>query len=290
MLPIFIRICINRRRLPKGKVSLIQKKSVSHTLKLFGHKIDAKSPFTFIRFSDGELEIILNNRLRIDEAGVAWSGMQVSASYPQFDFKTFEPGTKQAQYFRQDLLASAVFSENNYFKGIPTSRNSDLTLRKLMVGLNGGSYLRLTSNDLLINSNYLFFLKKMLPKILMRRNLYLLGNWRMRPALLEPEMGHLKVPDNFFSGYPRSLETVSSEAFRLPQESTLLSSASSFSNILGLRLRISRPDITFIDVGTSLHHLAGLPGNFRGYHALLDKPFAAGRVRQVLAKSHKVGW
>lgn len=263
---------------------------MSDSLKIIHHKVEVQSPFTFIRFSDGEMEIVLNNNLRIDERGVAWSGMEVSATYPQFDFKTFDPGKKEGRDFRKDLLASAVFSETNYYKGIPTSKNSGLTIRKLMIGLNGGSYLRLTSSDLLINSNYLFFLKIILPLILSRSNLYLLGNWRMQPSLLKPDMGHLKVPDNFFSSYPRGLESVSSQAFCLPHGSTLLSSASSFSNILGLKLRIHRPDITFIDIGTSLHHLAGLPGNFRGYHALLDSPFALSRVRQVLSKTHKVGW
>ena len=55
-----------------------------------------------------------------------------------------------------------------------------------------------------------------------------------------------------------------------PDSALILSSASSLSNVLGHRLRISRPDLTFLDIGTVLNDFMGLPLGTRAYHKLLD--------------------
>ena len=56
----------------------------------------------------------------------------------------------------------------------------------------------------------------------------------------------------------------------IPQDSIVICSASSLTNILGYKLYLLRPDLTFLDVGTSLNDLFSLKNDIRIYHRLLN--------------------
>ena len=51
----------------------------------------------------------------------------------------------------------------------------------------------------------------------------------------------------------------------IPKQSLIISSASSMSNIIGFYIFKERPDVTFIDIGSSLNDLIGLKFNIRSY-------------------------
>lgn len=56
----------------------------------------------------------------------------------------------------------------------------------------------------------------------------------------------------------------------VPDSALVLSSASSLSNVLGHRLRKSRSDLTFLDIGTVLNDLMGLPLTTRAHYKTMN--------------------
>lgn len=248
-------------------------------------------PFTFIRFSDGEMEIIFNCKLVIEDGAVEWRGRRNPAEYPIFDSKTFFP--ERDHEFRACLIESAEFCANKFFKGIRTHRDLGDRDRQKMIELNGGGLKGLTFTDLLINENWRPFLSKTVPLILNRDNVIFLGNFRARPKMIKDSIYHIQIGDDVIPNFQNELRSVMDELSQLPKGSTVLSSASSLTNLVGHRLFRLRPDITFIDVGTSLNPFIGLEEGKREYHSqILPWSFRNAKAKALYYSlgSHKMRW
>lgn len=242
-----------------------------------------RSPFTFVRFSDGEIEVLRNRKLVINCGVTEFRGKLFSNQFPEFDQKHFDP--MRGQDVRSDLLASAIFCDSGYFKGVPTRHNNALCDREFMLRLNGGFTPQMTFSDLLLNSNFLRARERFFPLLAASfEDLLVVGNWRCE---LKGYLGKgrlVPIPDDLFSKYRQTRDSVQAALEVAPASALILSSASSLSNVLGYRLRISRPDLTFLDIGTVLNDLIGLPLRTRAYHKLIDprtprERFAAWRYR-----------
>jgi len=235
----------------------------------FERLVRERSPFTFVRFSDGEIEILRNRKLVIADGMTEFRGRLFSNQFPEFDQKRFDP--RRGQDVRSDLLASAIFCESAYFKGVPTRHNNALGEREFMLRLNGGFTPQMTFSDLFLNSNFLRARESFFPFLAASfEDLLVVGNWRCE---LKGYLGIgrlIQIPDDFFSAYQQTLDSVQAALQAAPDSALILSSASSLSNVLGHRLRISRPDLTFLDIGTVLNDFMGLPLGTRAYHKLLD--------------------
>lgn len=247
--------------------------------------LENQHPFVYIRFSDGETEIIRNYYLEIREHKVIWSGGILNHGYPAFDRKTFNPLTNQE--FRADLLKSTLANGLNYFKGIPASHNGAVRDRNLMMRLNGGLSSSLTFSDLFLNGNFQAYRNKIVPLFDLFENVAVIGNYRMRPDLYRNTWQHIKIPDDFFMTYPDVRQSVWESIERLPQGSLVLSSASSLSNVMGYFTFVNRPDIIFVDIGTSLHDLMGIQTGIRGYHIEIEPWTLSNWVRKIWYKFTK---
>jgi hypothetical protein len=131
----------------------------------------------------------------------------------------------------------------------------------------------MTFSDLFLNSNFLRARESFFPYLVGAfADLLVVGNWRCE---LNGYLEHgrlVEIPDDFFSVYQQTLDSVLAALQDAPTSALVLSSASSLSNVVGHRLRISRPDLTFIDIGTVLNDLMGLPLGTRAYHKLIAPP------------------
>ncbi len=250
----------------------------------FERLVHKRTPFTFVRFSDGEIEVLRNRKLVIAGGMTEFRGKRFTNQFPEFDQKCFDP--RHGQDVRSDLLASAIFSESSYFKGVPTRHNNALGDREFMLRLNGGFTPQMTFSDLFLNSNFLRARVNFFPFLTAAfEDLLVVGNWRCE---LKGYLGKgrlVQIPDDFFSKYRQTLDSVQAALEAAPESALILSSASSLSNVLGHRLRISRPDLTFLDIGTVLNDLMGLQLGTRAYHKLIDprtlrERFAAWRYRR----------
>lgn len=225
-------------------------------------------PFSFIRFSDGETEIIRNHFLELSKNGVHWSKGRSGHVYPDYDHKKFDPTTQGA--IRDLILESARYSSTNFFKGIPSWHNKDPDATQMLIELNGGTEAGLTFADLFINSNYKAFLEKTLPLLIGRDGVTVVGNYRMNPELLAPHWSLQAIPDNAFENFEGNVASVLESLIELPRGGLILSSASSLSNVVGWKLHQTRPDLTFMDIGTALHPQMGMGGPVREYHTQLS--------------------
>jgi hypothetical protein len=251
-------------------------------------------PFTYVRFSDGEIELLRNRKLSIDGGVTEFRGRRFANQFPDFDQKYFDPRSDQA--IRRDLMASAVFRGNTYFKGIPTSHNNAIIDREFMLRLNGGFTQQITFSDLFMNSNFLRARSTFFPFLAeFFEDILVVGNWRCKLCEYLSKGQLIKIPDNFFSLsiYESTLQEVMTELLDAPKSALVLSSASSLSNIIGHRLYCHRSDITFLDIGTALHDLMGLPLGTRAYHKLINNhtprdKFHAWRYRQH--KEYQLKW
>jgi hypothetical protein len=258
---------------------------------LLFNKIKNKSPFTFVRFSDGEMEIIRNKELIIKEGEIIWSKGRIIHSYPRYDFKNFNPITNFD--LRNDLLEAAKFESENYIKGVPTNHNNALIDRDLMVKLNQDSCSNLTFSDLFLNQNFLKFRRKVLPELLKFSDVYYVGNFRADPTKLLESWNHVQVPDDVFLDYQSNKKQIFEALINVPAYSLILFSASSLSNILAHQIFLRRRDLMILDIGTSIHDLIGLQSGIREYHLLLEKnnfKSIIKKLRYRMNKSYKLKW
>lgn len=246
----------------------------------------AKTPFTFVRFSDGEVEILRNHRLSISEDKTEYRGRTFDSNFPIFDHKEFMP--ESGQSLRRDLLSAAIFSSPFYFKGIPTWHNNMVEDREFLLRLNGGVDQNMTFSDLFMNSNYEKSRVSFFPILLKQfEKVFIVGNWRIQPQNILKAATKITIPDSFFSEYIAVSRDVYKQLLCIPKGSLVLSSASSLSNILGCWLRRERPDLTFIDVGTSLNDLLGMPSHTRDYHSIYKPKTLKQKILAARFKSRK---
>jgi hypothetical protein len=104
---------------------------------------------------------------------------------------------------------------------------------------------------------------------------------------------HIAIPDNFIPKYKQILDEVLRKIIKLPSGSIILSSASSLSNLIGHNLWAIRQDVTFIDIGTTIHDLVGMGSGNRSYHILNEKLSTkniVSKVRYVLQEDYHLNW
>ena len=248
-------------------------------------------PFRFVRFSDGEMEIIRNQRLEITATHLNWRKGSIPHKLPPYDVKRFDPATDEG--FREDLLGTAHYRAVRFFKGLPTSHNNAVIDRDLLIEMNGGFDSYLTFADLLINSNYRMFMNVLFPVIRERSDVFIVGNHRMKPELARETWKLLPVPDNFFADYGRVKRNLVEDLVNLPSGALVLSSASSLSNVLGHVVDVRRRDLTFLDIGTALHGSLGLDPATRDYH-VEGQPWtlrnATEKLRYRRSSHYRIRW
>ena len=259
-------------------------------LNRFIGKLSASERFIFIRFSDGEMEILRGSKLTLSDAGVIWSKGQSAFKYPVYDHKDFDP--KRDKSLMMALRSSAEHQSPEYFKGISTTHNGDPDATKLMIELNGGSERNLTFSDLWINSNYKNFLNQALP-VLKELPVTLVANFRTKPEQISDLWSLIAIPDGAFQNHAQIVEEIVERIKTLPPGTVVLSSASSISNLLGHQVSILNIDVTFIDIGTALHEQLGFTDSRRLYISQV-KPWRLSTFREklsyLISKGSRIKW
>jgi len=253
--------------------------------------LQKKIPFIFIRFSDGETEILRNRSLVIDKNKILFRGRKLKNIYPKHDFKNFNPSDSQP--IRADLLKAAMYRGFNFYKGIPTRHNNAIKDREFMLRLNGGMDKYITFSDLFMNSNYEFFRTNFIAEFRKFKNITIIANHRARFNNFLTNANHIKIPDNFFSCYEQTILDINQQLDHLPIGSLILSSASSLSNIIGYQLHKKYPKkFTFIDIGSSMNDFIGLKSNVRTYHLLNNRGLRTFILKNIykLSKNYKIQW
>lgn len=240
----------------------------NHTdIYIFLEKLIKGEPFSFSRFSDGETEILKNRSMFIKDNEVHYNNNTIKYHYPLYDTKSFIP--ERDKLLRSDLYKSLVFSDAAYFKGIPGSHNS-VDAKKYYIDLLENKLDCVTFADIFINNNYSIFLKKLMSVIKQKENVYALCNELAQPKAFFADW--ISIPTDAFPNYQSVFSDCMSQLSQIPNQSIVLSSASSLSNIFAHHLRLSRPDCTFLDLGSALNSHLGLESVTRVYHVGVHGP------------------
>lgn len=248
--------------------------------------LENKTPFSFVRFSDGEIEILRNRYLEINDGKTIFRGRHFENKFPVFDSKKFDPSLHQN--IRRDLLSSSLFRSEFFFKGIPTTHNEALKDREFLLRLNGGFESNMTFSDLFLNSNYLKYRAELVPLFSNYENVYVIANYRSKLTGVISNANHIAIPDNFFENYDEVIKDVYRKINNISDDSLVLSSASSLSNILGHMLYQKNPNITFLDVGTSINDLLSLDNSTRAYHQQKKSIFHEFMYKK--SKGYEIKW
>lgn len=223
--------------------------------------------FFFVRFSDGEMEVLQNNSFELSGKGVSWSKGDNSFVYPEYDRKKFDPGVQK--HIRDELMASLTFHQPNYWVGLPSANSKNARYINLIEELTEQkveSRSTATYSDLLINDNYMRFIRDMIPALSSKRSVTYVGNYRADIKLLNKNWNQIKIGDGIFDDWETAKNYVISEIEKLDERTIVLCSASSLTNVVGMEIAKKSSKMTFIDIGTALHPFIGLEQPVREYH------------------------
>jgi hypothetical protein len=120
-------------------------------------------PFAFNRFSDGELYILQNKKLVLNNNVTQVGNIIHKHTYTKEDHKSFDPLQKEDMFARDRLIDAFRFSKKNYFKGISCKCCCGIDDWKWQFTLIDPDEPNLTWANLLVNGNYKRFITEMYP-------------------------------------------------------------------------------------------------------------------------------
>ena len=226
------------------------------------NKISSNENFAFVRFSDGEADILKNIRLILADDYVIEGNVKHDFGYSKEDHKHFDP--EKHGFVREKLMESFLFSKENYYTGIACpccigGKNAHVWMKKLVKRTNEN----LTWANLLVNGNYKMFIEKMIP-ILSKRKIVLVCSKnadieKTRKELNFDIVKDFRVGENCIVNDHHLIEDIKKWIRENDIENhVFLFSASSLSEILIYELFKDYGNNTYLDIGTTLHPFFGL--------------------------------
>lgn len=232
-------------------------------IKFFEEKLKNKKPFSFLRFSDGEMFIMQGKTLALNENGCLAGDIFYPNNWAKEDHKYID--NQNHAYIREELIKSFKFKSDNYYKGISC---------RCCVGNDNFQYFldlsdqdkNLTWANLFVNNNYPYYLTNILPLFSSYENVILVANENCNLDRLPFNVSKFfKVGYNcIISNYNLINEIAEYLKTSNIDKSLFLFSASSLSQLIIHKLYQINKNNTYINIGTTLNHLLGLSCN-RGY-------------------------
>jgi hypothetical protein len=228
----------------------------------FKSKLDNKENFAFSRYSDGEMYILQNKELVLDNGLIQIGNEKQGGVYQSPDFKHFDP--KEHSFYQQKLVESLQYKQHNYYKGISCSCCVGKEAFDWQVDLAGGDDESLTWANLWVNGNYPIFITHILP-IFYSRDCVFIGHEDANLDRLPFFVKDFRVGYNAMINDYGKIENIK-EWIRTNnvKNHIFLFSASTFTNLAVVELFRDHPDNTYIDIGTCLTPMMDMPTH-RGY-------------------------
>jgi hypothetical protein len=188
--------------------------------------------------------------------------------YTKEEQKEFDPG--KHQFVREKLIDTYKHNQENYYKGICTGTDLHVGSDNFnwMLDFHSGDHPNLTFANLLINANYKRFVEEMLPMFMGRQVIYVANEAADVSNLPFQVKKRFNVgtncPVNNFNLGKDVLQYIKENKIK---DSIVLCSAASLSNFIIYDCFRDNPQNTFLDIGSCLNPLLGLPGwvHTRGY-------------------------
>ena len=245
-------------------------------LQILETKLKNKENFSFLRYSDGERFIMVGKSLVIKENGCFVDDFHHVNQFEEEDFK--EINSDEHAHIKNLLIESFKYQDQNYFKGIncPCCNGAEaVDFFKSMVT----DERTLTWANLLVNSNYPYFLSKIVP-LFKEREIILVANKKSKIGNLPFTVSKFfAVGNNCIINDHHLIDEIKNYiSSNNITNNIFLFSASSLSQILIYNLWKFNKNNTYINIGTTLNHLLGLSCrrgylsyNFKGHHPDVER-------------------
>jgi len=228
----------------------------------FRDKLRNQEHFAFSRFSDGEMHILQNRELKLDDNLIQIGDKKQSGVYKKADFKHFDP--KEHSFYQQKLVESLQYKQENYYKGISCSCCVGKENFDWQVDLAGGDDKSLTWANLWVNGNYPPFISEILP-IFYSRDCVFIGHEDAKLDRLPFFVKDFRVGYNAMINDYGKIEDIKNWIKKENiKNHVFLFSASTFTNLAVVELFREFPNNTYIDIGTCLTPMMDMPTH-RGY-------------------------
>ena len=239
----------------------MQKNFREHFIK-FTEMIRNDIHFGFARYSDGELYILQNKELKLDQGLIQIGDHKQMGVYEPADFKHFDP--IQHSEFQQKLIEAYQHKQSGYYKGITCSCCIGKKEFDWQIDLHGGDDDSLTWSNLWVNGNYPAFIMNTLP-IFYSKDCVFVGHESADTSKLPFIKKDFRVGYNAFINDYDKIEIIR----QWIKENNItnhvfLFSASTFTNLAVYELFRDFPNNSYIDIGTCLTPMMNMPTH-RGY-------------------------
>tara|TARA_R100000231_G_scaffold139598_1_gene121525 strand:- start:742 stop:1932 length:1191 start_codon:yes stop_codon:yes gene_type:complete len=232
-------------------------KDFTKDLEMFAEKLAAKENFAFVRFSDGEADILKNMKLVIADDYVIEGDFTHNFGYSKEDHKHFDP--EKHAFVRDKLIKSFLFSKDNYYTGIACpcciGGHQAHAWMKRQVGRTN-EYL--TWANLFVNGNYEAFLTRLVPIIAERKVVMVCSKnadlEKAKKELCFDVVKDFRVGENCIVNDHHLADEIKDWIKQNNiKDHVFLFSASSLSEILIHELFKEYDQNTYLDIGTTLH-------------------------------------
>lgn len=232
-------------------------KDFKNHIQLFIEKLSKREPFAFARYSDGELFILQNKELKLDN-GVIKVGDSVSPGfYRSQDFKHFNP--LEHREFRNKLIEAFTYNKDNYYKGISCKCCVGQESFDEQIRIHGGDTEFLTWANLFVNSNYPIFIEQVLP-ILQTYDTIMVCHKDANLSKMDFVIKDFRVGYNAMINDYYLIQEIKDWIDREKITGRLfLFSASTFSNLAIYELYNHNDKNTYLDIGTCLTPFMDMP-------------------------------
>ena len=223
------------------------------------NKLKNNEHFAFTRFSDGEVFVMENKHLILQEKFCKVGDLIHNFGYSEDDHKEFDPD--KHQFVREKLMDAFNFKKENYFVGAGCN-NCTCEIRNQIPWLKEmrpGDEEHWTSPNLLVNSNYPLFITQFVPEFKNHKVVIICSEKAKFDKAPFNVVKDFRVGKNCIVNDHHLEEEIKTWMDENNVEDHLfLFSASSLSEILIHKLFEHNTKNTYMDIGTCLHPYLGL--------------------------------
>lgn len=226
---------------------------------LLYNKLKNNENFAFSRFSDGELRIMQNLELILDDGYHKIGDVVTSGGYYIEDRKHVDP--KKHPHIVNKLMECYKFKKHNYYVGLSCKCCVGDADFKQMIDWRGGDDEFLTWANLWVNGNYSLFRQHIIPEFSNHKIVYILNENANLGGLPFSVVKDFRVGENcIINEFNKHEEIAQWIEDNQIENHVFLFSASSLSNFIIYELFKKFDQNTYIDIGTTLNIELGMKG------------------------------
>lgn len=247
----------------------------------FKNKLINDEHFAFSRFSDGEMFILQNKRLELNENHYVIGNQIGGGWYNKEEQKKFDPN--EHQFFRNKLIESIQFKKENYYKGISCRCCVGQESFNFQVDISGGDTSDLSWANLWNNGNYESFINEIIPIFNDKKIIMVINESANLTKLPFKVLKDFRVGTNCFINDYGLIEEIKKYITENNIENHIfLISAASLSNLLIHQLYEFNDKNTYVDIGSTINPIVEMEG-WKGSRSYL-REYWLGEPKNALNK------